>query len=386
MDFLRRESVKKRQRACQAKPSGDSVSVRYSPSMGAGFAGLQSCGSVTCPHCGSKIAAKRRDDINKGVCSWRAAGNDVLFGTFTLRHTKQHSFDFLQSAIAKCWAAVTGGRGWLRDLREHGIRGTLRVWETTHNDKNGWHVHVHFLLFVDGLRAEMPGDRERQGERVQALLRSMFARWGAAAKRLGLGAPNLRGQDLHVVTGHDVDVLGGYFAKQVGADDNMGDEMSGGPTKTRGGSRSPRQILDASYREDAAELDAGSMALWNEYELGMQGRRTIAWSKGLRDLLGLDDELTDQEIADQEAEDAESACLILENPEWSKVVRYGLRGDLLEKVSTLGAELAKQWLANRGVESWLPGERENTKPEPEQAPFDVWSAAGRAISNLGGFR
>lgn len=354
MDFLRLESVRPRQRACQVRPTGTKVSVRNSVKWGAGFAGLQSCGSTTCPHCGGKIASSRRDDINQATEEWRKVeGQEVAFGTLTLRHNRSQVFDFLMDSAAKCWTAATGGRQWAKDLNSYGIAGYLRVWESKWSDENGWHVHVHFLLFLNA-PASTAGAIDQGAPALDALLARMFSRWSKKAQSLGLGVPLLRAQDLHLVEGDDPDVLGIYFAKQMAEDakdpaQDMAWEMAPGAGKVRGESLTPRQLL-----ERAAGGDDDALGRWNEFELGMHKRRTIAWSKGLRDLVGLDAERTPEEIAAEEVgTDADTVVTMLKG-QWKTIAKTpGARAGLLHVVSTAGGEAAVVWLAARGVHAWL---------------------------------
>lgn len=353
MDWLRLESVRPRQRSCQSRPTGQAVTVRRS-ALGTGFSGLQSCGSTMCPHCGAKIAAVRRDDIAKGVRVWRERGGAVLFGTLTLRHHAGQSLQLLADSVADCWDFATKGRQWARDRAEHGIAGHVRVWETTHG-ANGWHQHVHFLVFAE--------DRVRP----DALLASMFARWARRAVALGLDAPLMVGQDLHLAVGSDdavADLLGDYFAKQAAFDGSaktaqgLGAELAGQGTKLGRSGVTPAQLLDLAVagHERATHL-------WHEYELTMHGRRTIAWTRGLRDLLGLDVELTDQEVAEEEAGDVEDTLITIERRTFGRIVRAGGRGPLLEYASDPAHSAlevarwcrARGWIVRVGLAAdWFP--------------------------------
>jgi DNA-directed RNA polymerase subunit RPC12/RpoP len=345
LDWLRLESVRKRQRHCQSTPTGKAVSVRVSAAHGAGFAGLQSCASITCPHCGSKIGATRRDEITRAVEAHRATGGRVLFGTLTLRHHKGQSFDFLASAVADCWGAVTKGKQWDKDRERISLVGFVRTFETKYSAENGWHVHVHFLLFL-------PAEGTASG-----LLARLFGRWSRKAESLGLNAPLLIGQDLHEVTGDDAaDKLGAYFAKEALAGEgdaaaSMGWEMTGQDTKTKGASLTPRQIL-----ERAAQGDDSAADLWAEYELGMEGRRSIAWSRGLRALLLGDEEKSDEEIAAEEVGTDEDTVVSMMGAQWRKVATTrGMRGDLLRVAVDSTADELIEWLRHRNVHAWVGG-------------------------------
>jgi len=341
LDWLRRESVRPRQRQCMSAAVSDTVSVVNSPKAGIRYSGVQTCGSITCPYCGPRIGQKRREEITAAVDSHRYWGGKVLFGTLTLKHDRSERHEDVADAVASCWAFATDGRGWARDKRDHGIIGTVRVWETTWTPQNGWHVHVHVLLFLDGSRRA-----------PKKLLGSMFKRWRTGALRLGRSAPLLIGQDLHEVTGEEAgEQLGGYFAKEAiarGRDEAeaMGWELTHPDSKTRSDSATPAEILElASYGVDRFK------GLWAEFEKSMKGRRTIAWSKGLRAELGLDIELSDEEIAQAEDEDPQEVLLVLPGRVFRQIARRpGTRAELLDVCRDFGAGTAAKWLIAQGYQ------------------------------------
>jgi hypothetical protein len=304
----------------------------------AGYSGLAHCGRVLCPNCGPQISAVRRTEINTAVTNWRASGGRVLFGTLTLRHNRSQPFRLLVSAIGKAWRAATGGRTWIEDRREHGLEHFIRVWEEKWSIENGWHLHVHFLLFIEK-------DTEAHPE---LLLAAMFGRWRDSAKGSGLDAPWLRGQDLHEVIGENADALGFYFAKQSteNGDDTASEiawELTGSNTKTRGDSFTPAEI-----RALATGGDDSMQALWAEYEQGMKGRRTIAFSRGLREEL---DVKSEQEIVDEEL--GGETVLTMPTASWLKFSRRpGARRELLDHVDDFGAASAVAWLRSNGFSAW----------------------------------
>jgi hypothetical protein len=364
LDYLRLESTRKAQRSCLLGTRSKTVGVRVS-GVGAGYSGLMHCGFATCPNCAPQIGAVRREDINAAVTNHRAMGGEVLMLTMTLRHNRRQSFETLRAALSKCWDAATSGRGWRRDREEAGIVGVTRVWEEKWSISTGWHLHVHALLFVRDVgpdstpcgvffpqrfapRRNRPLGGSEGGD-PQTLLASLFGRWQRKALEMGLDAPLLRGQDLHVVTGEDVDVLGGYFAKQATEDgartaEEIAWELSNPDGKSRGESFTPAEI-----RSLAVDGDPQMQALWGEYEQGMAGRRTIAWTRGLRDLLGLDEEKSDQEIVDEA--DGGDVVLSMTAKTWWKFARQdGMRFELLRRVTEDGAASAVAWARSAGFE------------------------------------
>ncbi len=275
----------------------------------AGFAGLATCGSTwACPVCAQKIACRRAVDLAKAVAAWHVLGGRVLMVTLTMRHRRGQALADLWDALSFAWGRVTSGRGWVRDqalfgtviprIVKTGARkgqtvqetriGFARVVETTHG-KNGWHVHVHALLFVRGDVAV---------ESLPSLADSMFSRWLPALVTKGLTAPALaHGVDVRLVGVGDALLLGDYFSKSVYTADKAGWELAGGANKKAGnGNRTPFQIL----ADVVAGGDADDLAIWWEWEKGSHNRKQLTWSAGLRELLALDAELTDEEIIEDD--------------------------------------------------------------------------------------
>lgn len=294
--------------------AGHTVAVKVSDGT-AGFAGLQSCGSPwACPVCSQKISGVRADDVQSAVSAWHQDGGRVAFLTLTMRHRKGQRLDDLWAALSHGWDKATGGSGreWVKDCNDYGVpmervvkRGKrageivtenkipfIRAVEVTHGS-NGWHVHIHALLFVrDGVT----------DDDVKALSDRMFGRWVPALTDKGLTAPSQRhGVDIKLVRRGDSNALGDYFTKSqyVGRvkADGAGWELTGGAGKTaRGINRTPFQIL--ADIESAG--DADDLALWWEFEKASRGKKQLQWSNGLRDYLDLGAEATDEEITDQD--------------------------------------------------------------------------------------
>lgn len=379
MDWLRVHSARHGQRMCGLSAAVDEVTVQRGAG-GVSFGGLLTCGSRTCPNCGPRIAAQTRTDIERAIDTWMNWPGNVRhtlwFGTFTIRHTRGQSFEELASAVSAAWGAATGGRGWMRDREQHGIAHTLRIFEQKWSQRNGWHIHVHALFFIDDTLLD---DTDHTG-----LLAAMFKRWASKAIALGMGVPLIRAQDMHKVTGQEaLDRVADYFAKETtdASNDHPGSiaaEMSNGAGKQGITSLTPGQILAwAMAGEDyIAQLwGPGSgkgrgiqgqeyaRHLYSEFERGMKGRRMIAWSRGMRDMLGLGAEPTDEELAArQEAiETATRDTLVsMTGNDWRRfTARPGRRAELYAVAQTLEPGELVDWLAGFGVTA-LPHKRDRT--------------------------
>lgn len=342
----------RRVRACGrcSRLSDGAVTVRVSTSDGArsaGFGGLQHCGSVwSCPVCSAKVAASRQADVERALGVWGSWGGSVGLLTLTMRHRDGQRLEDLWAALSGAWGAVTSGRGWKRLQRAYGtpldrvIRSGrrageivrdlripyVRVVESTHGE-NGWHLHVHALLF---LRAGLsPAD-------VRDLECGIFARWSASLVGSGLDAPTLeRGADLRLVTAGDA-ALSEYVTKSTYGAAAL-ETVRGDLKDARRGNRTPfgilRGLVQVHATGDLGGLTAAQVArdeaLWAEWEAASKGRRQLTWSVGLRDLLLPGEaERTDEEIADEDAAGETEA--VLPRDVWRGVVAARVESALLD--------------------------------------------------------
>lgn len=300
----------------------------------AGYGNLQLCGSVwSCPVCSAKINTVRAADIAAAVSAWHAPvfgpqpaagptlhrGGRIVLVTLTMRHKKGQELEDLWSrGVSAGWHAVTAGKAWVNDQNDCGVYvsrvvktgkragqtvwqnriGYARVVETTHG-ANGWHVHIHALLFVK---------QDITPLEVEALGGSIFSRWSASLVSEGFGAPTLQnGVDVKLLGPEvrDAQRIAEYFSKNTFAGQkkasNVAFEVSGGLGKwARGSNRTPFQILEnlCSGEEYAGfESDLGR---WWAWEKASKGKRQLTWSPWLRPYLRLGVELSDEEIAESE--------------------------------------------------------------------------------------
>jgi hypothetical protein len=184
----------------------------------------------------------------------------------------------------------------------------------------------------------------------------MFGRWRSAVVGLGLGTPVLVAQDLHEVTGENADqVLGDYFTKQIERNSGRTAEQIGLELTLRDGKFSGESLTPGELLTLATVGDEKARLLWNEYERGMHNRRAIAWSRGLRQLVGIGDEISDVDAAAMEPEELMATVLEMRAHAWKRlVIKPGRRVELLDRVLKDGPESAVEWLAEYGIEA-VPG-------------------------------
>ena len=247
-------------------------------SNSAGLSGLSSCHSVwLCPTCGPRIAFHRAREIREIMTAWaeREKGQ-FLFLTLTMKHKKSDALDDLWKAISQAWTRFSRHYSFKKHSNNgSGMGGWLKATEVTHGS-NGWHVHLHVLIFV---RDPLPMISDTN---------KLFLRWGEIVESEGFSA-DPGAQDMRFANPDDVAVLAGYLNKQRW---DSAKEMTAQAGKiAKGESVTPMQILwSAVQGEDAAR------SLWYVFEHASMGKRQLTWSAEPRKSLGFGLEKPDQDI------------------------------------------------------------------------------------------
>jgi hypothetical protein len=290
--------------------------------------------------------ARRNLEIGAAVEAWEGRGGQVAFGTQTMRHWSGHRLEDLWACLSKAWGKVTTGRAWMLNKKRYGVVGWLRVVEVTFG-LNGWHVHVHYLLFLES--STVPAD-------LDALKRSIFGRWSSALKSLGLPSPLIGSQDLRLLDGPADEALAGYFTKAVHGPRSIGQELTNTQSKTSRGAHKTRPVWE--FLDDVLDQgDADALERWHEWQRGSKGRRQLTWSKGLRELLSLRAEKSDEDVAAEELGSKADDLVIITAAGWRAVVAGRLRVQILESVYRQGFSGLRALLDVLGVEYELIGER-----------------------------
>ena len=295
-------------------PGANAVGAVWRGAKPGRFMGLQDSHSVWgSPMAAVKIIRTRRNEVAHALETWveQDKQHTVVFLTATLRHKLGQGLDVLWDALAECWSAATSGSGaWNGNKKYKGDKATFGVEhyvksvEVTHGS-NGWHPHMHVLLCLK---------RRLSDDELAVFKARFYARWARKAQQLGLEAPSVaRGVDVKQLKhGDSTGELAGYLTK--GMVSGMSAESTAGALKqARGGNRTPFQVLETMANSLAVNgrFSPRDVALWREWEHLSQGRRFMAWSKGAKAALGVDD-LDDKQAADlaEREDDGDDARLV----------------------------------------------------------------------------
>ncbi|MEM9655578.1 MAG: hypothetical protein AAGA65_26060, partial [Actinomycetota bacterium] len=214
------------------------------------------------------------------------AGGGVVHAVFTAPHRQGEDLETFWRTLSDVWGHVTSGRPWQRFKDQHGLLGYIRSAETTHGG-NGWHPHLHVLLFVD-----QPMSPVENEDAFYNLRRFLRGRWcNRMASKHNRIVSEEHGITVDPVKPDDADGSGSYISK-------VGYELAMTNTKVgrADGHRTPFAIA-----HDAATIgDTADITLWREWVAASHGKNSISWSEGIRDHFDLGAEKTDQELVNED--------------------------------------------------------------------------------------
>jgi hypothetical protein len=309
------------QRAPVAGQSLGDIQIMKGIHKKAFYQGLLVCSRVwTCPVCAAKIAERRRQELRDAIKAAIAMGMRVYFVTLTVKHgigdDLQELLDKQSQALKRLSSGKHSIKNQLRSIYAATgedcpeIHGYIRALEVTHGNENGFHPHFHLLVFTS------------QGM-SDSVLRYVYANaWKRACRLSGLPEPS----DERGVTVQD-----GSHAAQYASKWGLEDEMTKANAKqTKRKGLSPwgllRAVLDADDPEYPPER-AGK--LFQVYAKAFHGRRQLYWSNGLRDLLGLSRELTDEEVAAKAEDEQATVLATITVGQWRAIRRFHQEAHLL---------------------------------------------------------
>jgi hypothetical protein len=298
---------------CCRRMTASYVQVLFDAEHGAAhYGGLLRCGCVwTCAVCASKVTSRRAEELRDALA--RHPELKPVMVTITLQHRRGD-----------------GLAGLLKALKEGaGVAGGITATEVTVSYRAGWHPHEHILFLclgdvdVEGLRAFIA---DRFGAYLQREGRYVSAEYGVQAVAGDAAAAS-------------------YLSKW----DTAAELTKGNVKAVRSdGGMSPMMLLAR-----AGDGDEAAGKLFQEYATAMHGKRLLVYTKGLRELLGMNEDKTDEEVAKQEVEPAVLLAALTVH-QWRVVLANDARGELLDvaaggDAAALWAWLSRLWPDDEGA-------------------------------------
>lgn len=282
------------------------------------FHGVGSCGDVwNCPHCAPRIAEGRRKELQLAMAEARRQGYKALLATRTFSHTREDNLKDTIRQKQKATSSMKASREYKKLVSGIGMVGHVRALEVTHSWANGWHPHDHEIWFVknDDITESEIKDYEEK----------FYECWKKYAVKHGLGAPSRKhGFRIDYRKGAgESDAVGAYVSK-------FGFEMTYSHSKSgkKGSRTSWNMLMDIFENQNGQKALKWSpeVELLKEFGKAMKGRAQLFWSRGLKDLLKVNEE-TDEELADKPMKEHVRE---ITDKEWSAILWSESRGKVLD--------------------------------------------------------
>ena len=326
-DLLPKERVSK----CQRLVVGESRSVEVRRTKADGktfYKNLLCCNSVwTCPVCSAKISTRRQVELREAIDKAKSMNLVPYLLTVTVPHYSNQSLKTICSIFDRAYRKMQNRPTYKRYAERIGLRGTVKALEVTVNmekEGNGWHYHRHVLMFCNA-NAESPNAS------------IILELWRSACNTAGFSIlPNE----------HGVSIENGERASNYVSKWGAEHEMTKSMIKKSNHGQSPWDLL----RDFSETGDEDKARLFKEYAKEFKGKKQLIWSKGLRELLGMNEEMTDEEIAEQEAERESDFVCNISMREWRFILRHNLRGEVLREANIGGAIGVRDYLERKGYD------------------------------------
>ena len=271
--------------------------------------GVVTCGSPwSCLACSYKIRSKRARMIALAIACHIALGGGVLFGTFTFSHDRGERLRDVWDVLSDGWKFMTSGRQWVGFKALHGLMGSIKTVEVTHG-VNGWHPHIHVLLFIDAPMNDF--DREDQYRAFRGFMRERWIDYfdqvpGPSRSPESSGPGSTRSRP------DESDQLGTYCTK-AGYELAMADAKIGRAE----GHRHPFAIAHDAVRWG----DKADVVLLREWLIGSKRKRSIQWAgPDIKAYVGSEVDKSDQELASEE-QIGDQALLVVDRHLWRQLIR-----------------------------------------------------------------
>jgi hypothetical protein len=329
---------------------------------GAKFHNLVRCDSNSCPHCSAARSEQDRHELSLALA--QAIDHNIfpMLLTFTLSHHAGDSLKSLERGLRTAFDKTFSGR-WFQDFKkEWRVVGKITASETTHG-KNGWHPHLHVLLFTE---------LEYAGKWPEAMENQISERWIDKLKTLGFSANLAHGVDVRTAQSDIADYVAKWGREPMEAGWGADTELAKANVKrATSGGLTPFQLLGAAAGVQT-DLDAACIllgadreivkkrcsGLYIEFFMAMKGRARLHWGDMWR-ILDMDAAIADFEH-DNPAKDADTWVIFFceRGPIWNYIrgVKTGvdLRAELLEVCSTKDAWKVRTWLRSHRIKGGIP--------------------------------
>lgn len=275
-----------------------------------------------CPVCSRRLAERLRQQLIRGV---EASRLNPVMATFTVSHGVEDTLTEVLDLVKDSSRGMKQGSGFAKLKDFYGIKYYATNTEIRTSALAGSHAHQHVLFLTEEFIEDLDGFREAlnvlfipqvekhggyasqyHGIAVtqgKADLASYLVKWGYAGELLNSGSKKGKREDSY--TFYDLIVL-------------------------------------------ASEGNKWAEAKAREYALSTHRRKTITWSKGMKEALRITDQIDESvKVEEEQEKPPDEIVIILHRKTW-KAVRYaGLIGEVLYLAGAGGRDAVLSFLEER---------------------------------------
>jgi hypothetical protein len=237
----------------------------------AGLTNLQTCRSIcSCPVCAERLMLEHAQTVKKALIWAENEGKLPVLVSLTASHHAGMKLEDFKAQFKKAWRMFSNHRTW-RDYKEQfGIEHWIAAREATREaiQDNGWHYHMHILLFVDKGALIDAGVPENMGEKFTTFWLSCLA------------AAGLTGSEEHACDVRSGSHVGAEYLTKLGVTETVKGELE---FELTGAKYKGHTIWDVLYDSMFGEIRAEY--LYIEYVNSMQGENWVTTSHGFDELL-----------------------------------------------------------------------------------------------------
>lgn len=244
-------------------------------------AGVQTCNNVWgCPVCAVQIQRERAIWIDYAIDRWISYGADrkgppnarAYLLTLTIKHAASHRLKDTAKLVTKAWSNMFSGREGKETRARMGMTHFIRALEPTYGEENGWHPHLHVILLT-------PGEIDAE------TLEYVRGRWEETVRKTGLDAGGFGPDDFLPSESRGVKLRELYHSRDGRYVAKMFLELTSYETKEgKNGNLTWWRIA-----EKAGDGDKRMIAVWQEGQDALFGRKQLTWSHGTADFFGIKD-------------------------------------------------------------------------------------------------
>lgn len=299
---------------------------------------MMMCNSVwACPVCAARITEKRRVQLDQVIAGAKAVGWGMALITMTLSHVSHMGLFASLNAVKEAQRRFKSGRWFQNVSKDFGWKGSIQATEVTYGKENGWHPHIHMLVFF-----EWP----LSPALLAALESQLKAAWIDRLKKQGYGASWEHGLDIRTADSDIADYVAKFGREPQSGKWGAAHELAKLPVKTGRDDEhyTPFQLLDLFA---SGESWAGDR--FAEYAATMKGRRQLVGLADMAAELGVDIEADEDVIDSEAATGAPALWASIYIASWRRVVVAMLSGkatyyEMLDHARRDDKEGFREWL------------------------------------------